>query len=415
MKVGERVAIGTLIVLGILLTSIYLPSITGKIEASELEKSNLSGEFLSVGYEPKEPKTNERLTVTAIVRNNGKERNDYLLTLKIIKNGEVKYKDDFTFSLLADGMVSLSPVYIPYEIGEYEIILRIYDKDSIRLYDEKILTFATQSDIGPFDLEVDMPSHVIGLGDSLPFTVKITNVGTHGIDVGLNLDLYCTSGKNISKNTYVFVNGSSYISKQFFMRTCEDVGQHSLVASLILDGKEMLLSKNQFFVNGDMPEIYISIQHWIKPKAGETTNFAIVLTNPNGIDLINLRPFVYGIPAEWLSIMPSNIDVLKPNQTIAFVAKLDVPEDAEEKSYEMTIGVGGNNMFAKSEAILSVTGATTGLPVSITSFYQLLSSYWVQIVLTLVTILLIFLLFMFKRRNEQDRKTVLEKIKDTMR
>lgn len=72
-------------------------------------------------------------------------------------------------------------------------------------------------------------------------------------------------------------------------------------------------------------------------------------------------------------------------------------------------------MFAKSEAILSVTGATTGLPVSITSFYQLLSSYWVQIVLTLVTILLIFLLFMFKRRNEQDRKTVLEKIKDTMR
>jgi hypothetical protein len=412
----DKKIVTALIVLGILLTAAYRLPITGKIEAiSELEKASLSGEILSVEHTPDKPKILEPLTITIVVKNDGKEKNSYLLDIKITKNGQLKYGDEFIFSLLPDKTVSFSPTYNLDEVGEYDIALRLYDKNKANLYDEKILTFVAQSDVGPFDLEVDMPTHIIGLGDSLPATIKITNTGTYGTDIGLNLDLYCTSGKKISKSMYIFLNGSSAVKNQLFVRTCGDLGQHTLVASLILYGKELLSSKNQFYVNSILPEVYMSTQHWIKAKSGEKTSFGIELTNPNDFDLINIKPFVYGMPPEWLFIKPSSLNALKPNESVLFTATLDVPENAETKSYEITIGIGGDNVFSKKEAILSVTGVAAKPSIPTFSLYQLLSSYWVHIVLVLAAILLLYLFFRWKRKEQWgDRRAVLKKIRGAM-
>jgi hypothetical protein len=378
----------------------YKLSITGKIEATgEVENISLSGEILSAEYEPSEIKIFEKITVTTAVKNNGKEKNDYLLEFKIIKNGELKNEDKFMFPLSPDRTVSFSPTYNLNEVGEYKIVIRIYDMSKITLYDEKILTIVAQSDVGPFDLEVDVPSHMIKLGDSLPLTVKITNVGIKGIDIGLDLELRCTNGKKISKSMYIFVNGSSDIEKQLFMDLCGDIGQHTVTASLILYGNELIASKTQFYVNATLPEILMNMQQLIKAENGKKNYFAIEVKNPNDFDLMNIKPFVYGMPSDWIFIEPSSFNTLKPNESAIFTAIIDAPKTAEMKNYEITVGIGGDNMLIKKEAMVSVTGIATKTFVTSSSIYQLLSTYWIQIVLIFAAVTLTFVFFRYRRKK----------------
>jgi len=416
MKIGKKIVIAILIVFGILSMIIYKLPITGKFEAiSGFENSDLSGEILSAKYDPKEPKILERLTITAVVKNNGKEKNNYLLELKITKNGQLKYGDEFTFSLPPGNEMSFSPTYTPDDFGDHTIFLRLHDKNKTKVYDEKILTFVAQSDVGPFDLEVDLPSHIIGLGDSLPVTILITNMGARGSDIGLNLDLYCRScvdSKKISKSIQIFLNGSSDVKKQFFLRTSGDVGMHVLVASIVLYDRELVSSKNQFYVNATMPKILISTQYWIKAEAGKKTIFGIEITNENGVDIKNIKPFIYGIPPDWISIEPSSFNILKPTDSVVFTATLDVPENAEIKSYETVIGIGSDNAFSKKEVILSITGAVTVFELPSTA-YGFLSNYWIHIVLIVALIVVLFLFYKSRRKGQgQDRRTILRKIRD---
>jgi hypothetical protein len=399
---NKKAVIGILIVFGVLIISAYKLPFTGKLEAtSEFEKSGLSGEILSIKYEPDRPKILEKLSITVDVKNNGNEKNNYLLELKITKNGQTKFEEEFTFSLMPDQNLLFTPSFNPEDTGEHNIVLRLYDKNKLKLYDEKILILVIQSDVGPFDLEVDLPSHTIGLGDSLPATVSIANMGEHGTDVNLNLDLRCTSGKDISKDIYIFVNSSSEIKRQIFVDTCAEVGQNTLIVSLSLYGKELLSSKNQFYVSSEMPEIQMSNQHWLKINSGEKTNFGIEVTNPGNINLINVKPFVFGVPSDWVYIEPSSYNVLKPNETIIFMATIHAPDYSETKSYEIRVGVGGDNVFSKNEAILSVTGVAATTLINNIPLYQLLSSYWSQIALVAVVVVLIFLFFKWKGRKKK--------------
>jgi len=411
MKLYKKIIIAILIILGIIIIFNYSLSITGKFGAIPEEKK-LSGEILNANYEPVRPKILETVTVTMTAKNNGNEENGYLAEIRMIKDAELKYNDFFTFSLLPGNTLSFSPNYNPEDIGEYKIIFRLYNKDKSELYDEKILTFIAESDAGPFDLEIDLPSHIIGLDDTLPATIKIANMGIRGTDIGLNLDVYCTSGKILSKSMYIFLNGSEDVKKQFFVETCGDVGQHSLVASLTFYGKELLSSKNQFYVNTTLPEVLISSNNGIQAKPGETTDFIIELTNPNNFDLKNIKPFVYGIPSEWLFIKPISYDALKPNESIYFTVIVNIPETAGKKDYETKIGVGGDNVFSKKDAILSVTGSATKLFVSSSSFYQVFSS-WISVISLYAIILLFCLYFKLKRKTQrQDKRSILKKIKD---
>lgn len=400
MNLGKKIVIA-LIVIGILFIFTYPSSITGKLEAVTEPEMN-SGEILSVEHEPEEPKFLESFTVTIVVKNNGQLKNDYLLDLKITKNGQLNYNDEMTFSLLPDSTITFSPTYVPNDIGEHEIIIRLYDKNKTKIYDEKILTFVSQSDVGPFDLEVDMPSRVIGIGDSLPASIKIKNVGVYGTDIGLNLDVECTGGDKISENMYIFVNGSSEIMKQIFMRTCGDVGQHTLTASLTLYNKELISSKNQFYVNATMPKVIVNTQELIKGKSGETTNFVIEVINLNGFDFKNIKPFVYGIPSDWLLIKPSSFNLLEPNESALFTVMLNIPENVETKTQEITIGIGSDNAYSKKESILELTGSSVRPSIDILTIYQLVSTYWIQITMILGFAVLIYLFLRWNKRRKEE-------------
>jgi hypothetical protein len=391
MILREKIIISMLVVLLILLITTFTLPITGKFESvAEVEKSDLSGEILSVEHQPDVPKIFERFAITTVARNNGKEKNNYLLSIQIAKDGQVKYNDELTFSLLPDKSVSLSPDYNPEDVGEHQIVIRLYSMDKSKLYDEKIFNFIVWSDVGPFDLEVDMPSHIIGLGDSLPATVIIKNVGISGTDIGLNLELRCKSGRIITNDMYFLVENSSYTKKEVIMSTCGEVGQHSLVTSLVLYNKSLLISKNQFYVNETMPKVLMNTQTLLKAKAGERTNFSIELTNPNNFDLINIEPFVYGMPPDSLSISPPRFNLLEPNETVIFTATTNLPENTEAKDYGITIGIGGDNVFYKNDAVLSVSGAAIKTFVPDPSVYNLLSSYRFVIAFVFAIILLIY-------------------------
>lgn len=400
MKVGKKTFIGLLFIFGLFLIAAARPQITGKAGAIETEKNDLNGRIFTAEYKPDQPKIFERITATIVAENNGKEKNNYLLEIKITKNGQLKYDNDFTFSLLPDETVSFSPSYTPDEIGEFNVLVRLYDKKGEKIYDEEILNFVVQSDVGPFDLEVDLPSHMVGVGDSLPATISIKNVGKYGTDIELGIDIYCVDGEKTSKTMYIFVNASSDVKKQVFLETCAGVGQQTLLTSLNLYGKELLSSKTQFYINATMPKVSMKTQNQIKANSGEKTTFGIEIMNPNDFDLMAIKPFIYGIPPDWLVIQPSSFSILKSNESAVFAATIDVPEDVETKSYDIVVGIGGNNVFSKNEAMLSVTGAAAKPALPAFLSYQLISSYWVQIALVFAALSVILLSYVFLERRK---------------
>ena len=414
MKIYEKLVI-VLIVLGILFTSTYLLTITGRlVSTGELDKTDFIGEILSAEYKPNQPKVLESLTITSIIKNNGKEKNNYLLDIIVMKNGQMKFNDEFVFSLLPEKTLSLSPTYSPDEVGEYQIVLRLYNVEKSKFYDEKILTVLVESDVGPFDLEVEVLSHIVGVGDHVPVIVKVTNIGIYGTDIGLNMELICTNGKKISNGMYIFVNGSSDVEKQFLIRTCGDVGQYSLITSLTLYGKELISSKTNFYVNETLSKIFMLTKNLIEAKQEEETSLSIELINPNNFDLTSIRPFIYNIPSDWLSIKPSSVSVLKPNESTVFVITINVPRSAEAKNYDIIIGMGGNNMFHEKEAVLSVVGAA-GLLVPNFSLYNMLSNYWIPVVLIIVVCTLVYLIFRNRKRNWRKEKGIaLKKVRDSV-
>jgi hypothetical protein len=206
------------------------------------------------------------------------------------------------------------------------------------------------------------------------------------------------------------VNGSSDIEKQMLMKTCGIAGQHVLTTSLTLHGRELISSTNQFYVNASLPQVFLSTPHWIKVKSGEKISFGIELTNLNDFPITDIQPFIYGLPTKWVLIKPSGLNILESRKSAIFTVTINVPENTETKNYEIVVGIGSNNAFSKKEAILAVTGRAPEyyLP---GSPYQFLSSHALQIILVLAAILLLCLLFKTRKKEGENRKAILRKMK----
>lgn len=386
------------------------------------------GEVYSLSTNPKEPLVLDNVIVNIGVRNAGDELDEYVLDVFISQDGHVKDNSTFTFSLQSGKGVVLSPTFTPAAVGMYKILTKLYDRYKTALYDTEILEINVISDIGPFDLSLDVLSRIVRPNDEVPMTVRMKNVGIKGTDVKIAVSMDCFEKEDMYKDFFVFVRGNGSADTSLTLTACEEEGLHHITAKLILFEHTFAESRNQIFINRTHYDFYVDAPTLIAIRQGESKVFDVYIKNTAEVTINNLRIIVEYVPIEWISIIPSAIITLKPNETAMFLVNLSIPKDASVIEYPIKIAIGSDETLIQKGSTLKVLSGELvrpkegeeeiageiGLP-----FSEFQNQLIIFSAIGLVTLLLILVLRKVTGKGgrgvQQRKKEALSKAKDMIR
>ncbi len=340
---------------------------TGLPNVSSEEKSFSQGEIYSISIDPEEPSVLDDIIINIDVRNTADELNEYVLNIFISKDGQVKDENYFTFRLYSNKKVLLSPTFTPPGVGKYKIVVKLYDKYKSVLYDTKVLEITVISDIGPFDLSLDILSRTVRPNDEIPLIISMKNIGVKGTDVHIVLSIDCLEQEDIYKEFFVFLKGGGEVDKFSTITACNEDGSHDITAKLILSDHTFAYSLTQAIVSRTYYDFDVELQKSIKIKQGESRVFDVYIKNTVETTLNNLRLGVENIPLEWTTITPSVISSIKPNETAMFLVNISIPEDASIIEYPTTVDIGSDEVLVQKDFTLEVISGRFSAKEEITS------------------------------------------------
>src|SRR5437867_5318886 len=135
-----------------------------------------TAEITGLKVTPDNPAIFKAATVEIEVTNSGPS-DTFLVELFVIREGEIKLTSTFSLTLQTSQPLKITPTFTPDNIGGYEIVVKLWDKNKAILYDTKIINFSVTSDIGPFDLSIDAMTRIINPGDEVPLIIQTINQG----------------------------------------------------------------------------------------------------------------------------------------------------------------------------------------------------------------------------------------------
>jgi len=360
----------------------------------------------TLSYSPEEPKISESLTITAGVQNNGNEEYGYKLIILVVKDGQIKENFEYPFNLKPGRSISFSPTYIPDDIGVFEIVAKLYDKYETALIDSKIVTFSSISDIGPFDLILDVLSNVARPTQSIPAILTLENNGEKGTDVEVRVEMDCINQMDITQTFFIFLEAGSTLDKKVVLPACNEIGIHDISAEIILYNKTWISSMNQILLNESYLEVSYHPLDIFRIDAGESKIFDLSVKNSGNVKISNLKILIEDIPLEWFKITPSSITEISPNETVVFLINFSIPSDATPKNYSIKIDASTDQALEKQDSTLEITslaaypvseetgkGGSVSLP--ITSFIK---SNLTIIIIVIGVVISVLLIFKFKDR-----------------
>ena len=348
----------------LILTAVFQKSgaritIQGMLTASETGTStegNIGkGKIFRLSYLPEKPLISESLTITAGVENDGNEKYDYKLIIFIIKDGSIKETFEYPFTLESGRSVSFSPDYVPDDIGVFEIVAKLYDKYEITLIDSKIIKFSSISDIGPFDLSIDVLSKVVRPAESVPVILSLENMGEKGTDVEIRIGMDCLNQMNVEQSFFIFMEAKSSLDKKVSLSTCNEVGIHDITAKIILYNKTWISSMNQILLNNSYAEVLFKPLDTFKINAGESKIFDLSVKNFGNTKISNLKILIENIPLSWFKVTPALITELNPNETVLFLINFSIPADADSRNYSIKVDASTDKSLEKQDSTLEIT------------------------------------------------------------
>jgi len=364
----------------------------------------------------------EDVSITIGVHNTGDELNEYVLEIFISKDGKVKDENSFTFSLQPDKGITFSPTFTPTDVGQHEIAVKLYDKYKTVLFDTKISDVIVISDIGPFDLSLDVLSRTVKPNDEVPLIVSMKNIGIKGTDVKIALSMDCLEQEDIYKDFFVFIKGSAGLDKSLTITACNEEGLRRVTAKLILLDQTFAESLNQVVINRTHYDFDIEFPRHIKIRQGESKIFDVYIKNTANITVNNLRMIIENIPFEWTRTIPLIVVRAKPTETIMFIANISVPKDATIIEYPIKIAIGSDETLVQKDSTLEVVAAkfiekeeiTPGEPAPgpVPLPYTLILKVGVASALVLIAIVILRRIAL---KRKKPRKGVARKVKDMVR
>lgn len=311
-----------LTVLGIFV--IFLPT---------LSKAQTNGAITGLSFQPKDPIVLDNVTVTIEVTNTGSDTAPYSLKLTILNEGRILDNDSFTFTLKPGGKISFSPTYSPQTIGQYEIVVELFDKYGMQKFDSNIADMNVVSTIGPFDLSIDIPSNIVEPSSRIPALLSITNMGEKGTDVDVELSIPCINESSITKEFFVFVGSHSTYESNVPIDSCNEYGAHRIDAKVKLFNKTWISASSIFFENDTVSNIDFDAPDSISLHSGDQVSYVVRLTNIGSSEIHNVKLIIGKLPVSWAEIEPDAIAALKPNNTGVFLVNITIPSDATAQNF----------------------------------------------------------------------------------
>src|SRR3989338_941264 len=345
-------------IISLILIAILVSALSDVFTVSPQEKL---AEIYTLAYEPEKPVVLESIQFTVGVKNNENQLRNYRLELIITKDGIFKDSQEFTFNLKPESSTAFSPNYIPDDINDFDLITKLYDATTSQLLDLKTLKFRVVSEIGPFDLEVNVPSKFIKANSIAPVILTLSNKGINGTDINVEIELKCVNQSNIRSSFFFFIPTTSVETKITPIQTCDEEGPHEISASIILFNKTWISSANQFFLNKTYQELLFDVPTKININAGESKIFDVQIRNTGTTTLHNLRLLVSIISNNWIKISPQAVTQLNPGEFSIFVVNITVPKDASSQEFPVGIAAAADELLTRKETTFNVA-ALSALP-----------------------------------------------------
>jgi len=314
------------------------------------------GKIYTLTYSPLEPIVADDMTISVGVENTDSAAREYILDVVVIKDGRVKYKEKFTFKLNAGRGITFPPTYTPDDIGDHEIIAKLYDKFGVELLSTKLLKFNSISHIGPFDLEVAVPSDVVRPNTRIPIITQLVNMGEKGTDVEVKLTMDCIAKQDPIEKFILFLKPKESLKKVISIATCPEEGLHDVLGEIILFNRTWISSTSQIFINSSFIELVFDVPELFLIKPGESKVFDLAIKNYGNKIIHDLQVIIGTLPQAWIRINPVSVIEVEPGETAIFIINITVPEDAEETTYNFGISAAADETLTRKPTSLQVSG-----------------------------------------------------------
>lgn len=382
------------------------------------QRTEQAGRISSLTFSPVEPILFEEVSINIGIENTWDSYKEYKLKVFISKEGQIKYEEKFLFGLKPGRSLFISPLFVPDDIGEFEVIVKLYDKYEVELYDTSMIRFVVTSRIGPFDISVDVLTRVVEPGGDLPIMLSITNMGERGTDVKVRVEVFCFNQSPIFSEFYVFLESKSSLKRLVSLPVCQEVGMHMISSDVILLNRTWVTAKTHFLINETLLKLVLKSPEVIEVEQGESRVFDVFVKNPSNSVVHGLRLAIERIPAEWVKLKPETIVEVKPNETVLFIVNLTVPEDLQPKEYPISIIAGATEVLTERRTTLRVLEAispTTTQPTQplrpspTLSDFLITGKLWLIIILVIVIVAIILILTLEKAKPLPEPALILLK------
>jgi len=319
------------------------------------------GKISSLSHSPTEPLAFNNMTISVGVQNIWNSTTDLKLKLFVTKEGQIKYETFFIFYSRQGETIFFSTTFVPDNIGEFEILAKLYDMYEIQLYDTRMIKFDVISKIGPFDLSLDVLARTVRPEEELPVVLRMRNEGIEGTDIKIKVEVFCVD-QSLTNEFVVFFKPKSTLEKLISMPTCKEEGIHIISSSIILFDKPLISSFSQFFINKTFLRLDLEFPEIIEIVQGTSKIFDVIVKNSANTATNNLKVVVEKIPPEWVGIKPGSIRKIEPNETVVFIVNLSIPQDIGAKEYAIALGAAADEVYTNEKSTLKVLKASA-LPV----------------------------------------------------
>lgn len=364
----------------------------------------INGEISSLDYVTARPTVFQEIAITTIVKNTGEETATFKLQIIISKDGKIKKTFTHFLDLFAGGSSEKITLFRPEEIGTFDVIAKLWNEQEIKNFDTKVIQLDVISEIGPFDLFLDLLTRQVEPNGELPVVVTIDNKGQLKADVKIKVDIECFQTQKISEEFTILAEAKTKTQQKISMAVCPlqtEIGLHNIFAYIILNNKILAEAKSQFFINiTDLRILFEGVPEILEAEQGQFLQVAITIANPSNSTLHNIRLLIEKIPEEWTQVDPQLINEIKPNETRVFILNFAIPEDAETGEYTMEVTAASEELLSKSSASLIVLPIVTAiLPKDFLNYFY-----------ALVFVVAVILIIILKRRKKEVSRTGTEEI-----
>ena len=324
------------------------------VPAAGAQELGSTGKIYSMTVTPETPVVYDPITISIGVNNPTESESSYKLEVIVTKDGQIKSNQPFTFTLPARLGTFVAPVFVPSDIGQYEVVAKLTDTYDVSVRDLRVERVNVVSEIGPFDVAIDAPSEVITPGERTPLILTLANMGEKATDVQVKVTLECDSQPDISQELFVFLYPGSVQDKQISTDTCKETGPHDITASIIVFNKTWISAVNQIFLNESSVSLVFDPPEFITVRAGVSNVFDVKVTNAGDKAIDNMRLLIPRIPQEWMTITPEKIVKVDPRQTVLFIVNITPPREAEEADFQIAVSAAADQVLERRDSQFKV-------------------------------------------------------------